>query len=92
MLHSRELCAEDALTVAPRLLGQLLVLGPVTPRNAPMWGPVEGRELVQQRRGDKRGPVLLTGPGKVGQALGLDAAWRLAAPHSPWVSKRRGLA
>lgn len=37
--------------------------------------PVEGLETVQRRRGDKRGPVLLTGPGKVGQALALDTSW-----------------
>ena len=35
--------------------------------------PVAGLELVMQRRGmDKSGPALLTGPGKVGAALGLD--------------------
>lgn len=37
--------------------------------------PVAGLELVQQRRGGKSGPVLLTGPGKVGAALGLDPSW-----------------
>lgn len=31
--------------------------------------------LVSQRRGGKEGPVLLTGPGKVGQALALDTSW-----------------
>lgn len=34
--------------------------------------PVAGLELVRARRGGKDGPVLLTGPGKVGAALGLD--------------------
>jgi DNA-3-methyladenine glycosylase len=35
--------------------------------------PVEGLDVVMQRRGmDKPGPALLTGPGKVGAALGLD--------------------
>ncbi len=33
--------------------------------------PVEGLALVRERRGGKEGPVLLTGPGKVGAALGL---------------------
>ena len=32
---------------------------------------VEGLDLIQKRRGGKTGPVLLTGPGKVGQALGV---------------------
>jgi DNA-3-methyladenine glycosylase len=34
--------------------------------------PVEGLEIVRARRGGKAGPLLLTGPGKVGQALALD--------------------
>lgn len=34
--------------------------------------PVHGLEVVRARRGGKEGPVLLTGPGKIGQALGLD--------------------
>ena len=37
--------------------------------------PVEGLATIRARRGDKRGPVLLTGPGKVGAALGLDTTW-----------------
>jgi len=37
--------------------------------------PLEGLETVARRRGGKRGPVLLTGPGKVAQALGLDLGW-----------------
>jgi DNA-3-methyladenine glycosylase len=37
--------------------------------------PVAGHDVVAQRRGCKTGPVLLTGPGKVGQALGLDTTW-----------------
>ncbi|MBX3249863.1 MAG: DNA-3-methyladenine glycosylase [Myxococcales bacterium] len=36
--------------------------------------PVEGLTVVRERRGGKSGPVLLTGPGKVGAALGLDGA------------------
>ncbi len=37
--------------------------------------PVAGLATVRRRRGGKAGPVLLTGPGKVGQALGLDTSW-----------------
>lgn len=37
--------------------------------------PVAGLATVQARRGGKEGPVLLTGPGKVGQALALDPSW-----------------
>lgn len=37
--------------------------------------PVRGLDTIQARRGDKRGPVLLTGPGKVGAALALDTSW-----------------
>lgn len=37
--------------------------------------PVAGLEVVEQRRGGRRGPSLLDGPGKVGQALGLDTSW-----------------
>lgn len=37
--------------------------------------PVRGLELVCERRGGRAGPVLLTGPGKVGAALGLDTSW-----------------
>jgi DNA-3-methyladenine glycosylase len=134
-LLDRQLLGEDALTVAPRLLGQLLVRGEVvlriteveahcgpedsaahtargrTRRNEPMWGPpgrayvylcyglhnmlnvvcgpedvghacliracepVAGLDRIRSRRGGKEGPVLLTGPGKVGAALDLDRAW-----------------
>jgi DNA-3-methyladenine glycosylase len=34
--------------------------------------PVSGLHLVRERRGALQGPVLLTGPGKVGAALALD--------------------
>jgi DNA-3-methyladenine glycosylase len=34
--------------------------------------PIAGHRTIRRRRGGKQGPVLLTGPGKVGQALGLD--------------------
>ncbi|XP_020577237.1 DNA-3-methyladenine glycosylase [Phalaenopsis equestris] len=38
--------------------------------------PVSGLETIQRRRGQKTDkPVLLTGPGKVGQALGLSTSW-----------------
>ena len=37
--------------------------------------PLEGLQTVRARRGGKSGPVLLTGPGKVGAALGLDTSW-----------------
>jgi DNA-3-methyladenine glycosylase len=37
--------------------------------------PVAGLATVRRRRGGKDGPVLLTGPGKVGAALGLDTSW-----------------
>jgi DNA-3-methyladenine glycosylase len=37
--------------------------------------PVEGLPLVLARRGGLEGPVLLTGPGKVAQALGVDLSF-----------------
>jgi DNA-3-methyladenine glycosylase len=37
--------------------------------------PVAGLELIRARRGNQQGPVLLTGPGKVAQALGVDLAF-----------------
>ncbi|MGD8826610.1 MAG: DNA-3-methyladenine glycosylase [Myxococcales bacterium] len=37
--------------------------------------PIAGHSLIRKRRGGKDGPVLLTGPGKVGQALGLDVSF-----------------
>lgn len=37
--------------------------------------PVSGLEVVRSRRGNRRGPVLLNGPGKVGAALALDKSW-----------------
>ena len=37
--------------------------------------PVEGLATIAARRGGKHGPVLLTGPGKIGQALDLDTSW-----------------
>jgi len=37
--------------------------------------PVAGHRTIRRRRGGREGPVLLTGPGKIGQALGLDTAF-----------------
>jgi DNA-3-methyladenine glycosylase len=37
--------------------------------------PVAGLELIRQRRGGLQGPALLTGPGKVAQALGVDRSF-----------------
>ncbi|XP_058079220.1 DNA-3-methyladenine glycosylase [Magnolia sinica] len=38
--------------------------------------PVSGLETIQQRRGQiTEKPILLTGPGKVGQALGISTEW-----------------
>ncbi|XP_057782464.1 DNA-3-methyladenine glycosylase isoform X1 [Salvia miltiorrhiza] len=46
--------------------------------------PVSGLETVQQRRGLKsEKPVLLAGPGKVGQALGISTEWSNHPLFSP---------
>ncbi len=45
--------------------------------------PVEGLETICARRGGKKGPVLLTGPGKVGAALGLDTSWSHHPVYEP---------
>ncbi len=37
--------------------------------------PIAGHDTIALRRGGKQGPALLTGPGKVGQALGLDTSF-----------------
>lgn len=37
--------------------------------------PVAGHDVLAQRRGGRTGPDALAGPGKVGQALGLDTSW-----------------
>ena len=37
--------------------------------------PVAGLEIVRERRGGLEGPVLLTGPGKVAQALAVDRSF-----------------
>ena len=36
---------------------------------------MEGLDVIRSRRGDREGPVLLTGPGKVGAALAVDTSW-----------------
>jgi len=36
---------------------------------------IQGASIVRKRRAYKEGPVLLTGPGKIGQALALDTTW-----------------
>ncbi|XP_057982826.1 DNA-3-methyladenine glycosylase [Malania oleifera] len=46
--------------------------------------PVSGLETIQQRRGQETDkPVLLTGPGKVGQALGISTGWSTHPLYSP---------
>ncbi len=45
--------------------------------------PVDGLDSGRARRGDREGPVLLTGPGKVGAALGLDTSWSHHALYEP---------
>jgi DNA-3-methyladenine glycosylase len=45
--------------------------------------PVAGLEHVQARRGGRDGPVLLTGPGKVGSALALDTSFCHAPLYRP---------
>jgi DNA-3-methyladenine glycosylase len=44
--------------------------------------PVEGLSYVRARRGEREGPVLLTGPGKVGSALGIDTGYSGASLFS----------
>ncbi|MEY4510707.1 MAG: hypothetical protein RLZZ450_2829 [Pseudomonadota bacterium] len=41
--------------------------------------PVDGLSFVRARRGEREGPVLLTGPGKVGSALEVDTRFSGAA-------------
>ncbi|KAF7850098.1 hypothetical protein BT93_L5864 [Corymbia citriodora subsp. variegata] len=46
--------------------------------------PVSGLETIQKRRGQEtEKPVLLTGPGKVGQALGLSTDWSSHPLYTP---------
>ncbi|MEM7136556.1 MAG: DNA-3-methyladenine glycosylase [Myxococcota bacterium] len=37
--------------------------------------PISGDRIIRRRRGGRQGPVLLTGPGKVGQALAVDTSF-----------------
>lgn len=37
--------------------------------------PLAGLDLIRERRGGRDGPVLLTGPGRVGAALGIDTSF-----------------
>ncbi|XP_052175205.1 DNA-3-methyladenine glycosylase isoform X2 [Diospyros lotus] len=53
--------------------------------------PVKGLEIIQQRRGQiTEKPVLLSGPGKVGQALGISTEWSNHPLFTPagWESSR----
>jgi len=57
-----------------------VVTGPVGEASAVLiraCEPVAGLDIVRERRGGKggKGPALLTGPGKVAQALGVDRSW-----------------
>lgn len=45
--------------------------------------PLDGLDTIRARRGAKSGPVLLTGPGKVGAALALDGAFNAHALFEP---------
>ncbi|BDU74388.1 DNA-3-methyladenine glycosylase [Mesoterricola silvestris] len=45
--------------------------------------PVTGLDLVLERRRHVQGPALLTGPGKVAQALGVDLAFTGTRFHEP---------
>jgi DNA-3-methyladenine glycosylase len=45
--------------------------------------PVAGLDLVRARRGDRDGPVLLDGPGKVGAALGIDGRFNHHPLYEP---------
>uniref|UniRef100_A0ACD5YP29 Uncharacterized protein n=1 Tax=Avena sativa TaxID=4498 RepID=A0ACD5YP29_AVESA len=46
--------------------------------------PVSGLDIIQQRRGQQtEKPILLTGPGKVGQALGLSTDWSNHPLYTP---------
>lgn len=45
--------------------------------------PVSGLDVIRERRGRRAGPVLLTGPGKVGAALALDTSFSGHALFTP---------
>lgn len=52
--------------------------------------PVSGHEVIRARRGGRDGPELLTGPGRVGAALGLDPSWSDHPLFSPGGLEVRG--
>ena len=52
-----------------------ITVGPVGAVLVRACEPVRGLETIRSRRGGKEGPVLLTGPGKVGAALAVDTSW-----------------
>lgn len=45
--------------------------------------PVEGLDIIRQRRGLLDGPALLTGPGRVAQALAMDHSYNGHLLHEP---------
>ncbi|CAN6478069.1 unnamed protein product [Victoria cruziana] len=46
--------------------------------------PISGLETIQKRRGQRtEKPILLTGPGKIGQALGLSTTWSNHPLYAP---------
>lgn len=45
--------------------------------------PIKGLVEIEKRRGNKKGPVLLTGPGKIGQVLAVDQSFN----HHPLYRK-----
>lgn len=45
--------------------------------------PVAGLATISARRGNRSGPALLNGPGKVGAALGLDTTWSRHPLYEP---------
>lgn len=55
--------------------------------------PVAGIAAIRARRGGRHGPVLLSGPGKLGAALGLDRGWNHHELHrAGGLELRRGVA
>lgn len=53
--------------------------------------PLAGMETIRTRRGGRSGPVLLTGPGKLGSALALDGSWSHHPLYEPGgLELRRG--
>ncbi len=53
--------------------------------------PMAGLAIIRRRRNGLSGPALLTGPGKVGQALGMDLSWSNHPLYEPGgLEVRRG--